>query len=67
MIFKLLCGASKGFYEGSKGLHKNFWGTIKKCENKNLTYFFFYFKTTFRNVQDVKGYKIEIYIGDIIW
>ena len=24
-----------------KGLHKTFWGTTKKCENKNLTYFFF--------------------------
>ena len=25
------------FYEGLKGLNKNFWGTTKKCENKNLT------------------------------
>ena len=24
-------------YEGLKGLHKTFWGTTKKCENKNLT------------------------------
>ena len=24
----------KRFYEGLKGLHKNFWGTTKKCENK---------------------------------
>ena len=27
----------KRFYEGYKGLHKTFWGTAKKCENKNLT------------------------------
>ena len=27
----------KGFYEGLKGLHKTFWGTTKKCENKNLS------------------------------
>ena len=26
----------KGIYEGLKGLHKTFWGTTKKCENKNL-------------------------------
>ena len=25
------------FYEGLKGLHKTFWGTTKKCENKNLS------------------------------
>ena len=30
----------KRFYEGLKGLHEIFWGTTKKCENKNLTYFF---------------------------
>ena len=27
----------KKFYEGLKGLHKTFWDTTKKCENKNLT------------------------------
>ena len=27
----------KRFYEG----HKTFWGTTKKCENKNLSYFLF--------------------------
>ena len=27
----------KRFYESLKGLHKTFWGTTKKCENKNLT------------------------------
>ena len=27
----------KRFYEGLKGLHKTFWGTTKKSENKNLT------------------------------
>ena len=27
----------KRFYEGLKGLHKTFWGTTKKCENKNLS------------------------------
>ena len=26
----------KRFCEGFKGLHKTFWGTTKKCENKNL-------------------------------
>ena len=25
----------KRFYEGVKGLRKTFWGTAKKCENKN--------------------------------
>ena len=24
-----------------KGLHKTFWGTTKKCENKELSWFFF--------------------------
>ena len=28
----------KRFYEGLKGLHKTFWGTTKKCENKNLIF-----------------------------
>ena len=28
-------------YEGLKGLHKTFWGTTKKCENKNLIWFLF--------------------------
>ena len=27
----------KRFYEGLKGLHKTFWDTTKKCENKNLS------------------------------
>ena len=27
----------KRFYEDPKGLHETFWGTTKKCENKNLT------------------------------
>ena len=27
----------KRFYEGLKGLHKIFWSTTKKCENKNLS------------------------------
>ena len=31
----------KRFYEGLKGFHKTFWGTTKKCENKNLTKFLF--------------------------
>ena len=29
----------KRFYEGLTGLHKTFWGTTKKCENKNLFLF----------------------------
>ena len=28
----------KRFYEGLKGLHKTFWGTTKKCENKYAKY-----------------------------
>ena len=31
----------KSFYEGLKGLHKTFWGTAKKCDNKTLTWFLF--------------------------
>ena len=27
----------KRFFEGLKDLHKTFWGTTKKCEDKNLT------------------------------
>ena len=30
----------KRFYEGLKGLHKTFWGSTKKCKNKNLSIFF---------------------------
>ena len=30
----------KRFYKGLKRLRKTFWDTTKKCENKNLTYFF---------------------------
>ena len=30
----------KTFYEGHKDLHKTFWGTTKKCENKDLNYIF---------------------------
>ena len=26
----------KSFYEGRNVLHKTFWATAKKCENKNL-------------------------------
>ena len=26
----------KSFYAGVKDFHKTFWGTTKKCENKNL-------------------------------
>ena len=40
--FVLLCGASKGFLKALKAsLHKTFWGTTKKRENKNLTQFLF--------------------------
>ena len=41
------------FYEGLKGLHKTFWGSTKKCENKNLNYFLFkynFYKCTGRKV-----------------
>ena len=27
----------KRFYDGLKGLHKTFWGTTNKCENKKLS------------------------------
>ena len=43
------------FYEGLKGLkdlHKTFWGTSKKCENKNLN-----FDTIFSNAQGRKVQK----------
>ena len=30
----------KKFYEVLEGLHKTFWGTTKKCENKNLSKIF---------------------------
>ena len=33
----------KRFYEGLKGLHKTFCGTTKKCENKSLSKFLFYY------------------------
>ena len=32
----------KRFYEDLQGLHKTFWGTTRKCENKNLTLFWFH-------------------------
>ena len=32
-----LDGASKGFMKALKAIIKPFWGTTKKCENKNLT------------------------------
>ena len=44
------------FYEGLKGLkdlHKTFWGTSKKCENKNLN-----FDTIFSNA---RGGKVQIF------
>ena len=37
----------------SLGLHKTFWGTSKKCENKNLLDF--YFNINFLNAQEGKG------------
>ena len=30
----------KKFYEGLKSFHKTFWGTTKKCENKNFSLIF---------------------------
>ena len=35
--FSLWC--LKRLYEGLSGLQKTFWGTTKKCENKNLSFF----------------------------
>ena len=39
------------FYESLKGLHKTFWDTTKKCENKKLI---FYLNKTFRNARGGK-------------
>ena len=47
-LFSHVCGARKG-----KGLHKTFWGTAEKCENKNLTIFVSI--QLFRNARDGKG------------
>ena len=38
------------FYKGPKDLHKAFWGTTRKSENK-----IFYFDITFWNARDGKG------------
>ena len=39
--------------------HGDFWGTTKKCENKNLTYFFLFVRTgTLR----VKIYRLKLYV-----
>ena len=35
--FRTALWCLKRFYEGLKGFHKIFWGTKKKCENKNLS------------------------------
>ena len=35
------CSALKGFMKALKGFLKPFWGTTKKCENKNLIKFLF--------------------------
>ena len=37
--FHIFSWCLKSFYEGLKDLHKNFWGTTKNCENKNLSQF----------------------------
>ena len=38
----------------TNGLQKTFWGTTKKCENKNFN-LIFHFNITFRNARDIKG------------
>ena len=43
------------FFEDLKGFHKTFWGTTKKCENKNFSYF----NTTFRNARGGKGQEYK--------
>ena len=53
----------KRFYEGLKdlkGLHKTFWGTTKKCENKNLTQFSFQYN--FQKWTGLKGLKVEMQV-----
>ena len=50
----------KRFYEGLKGLHKTFWRTTKKCENKNLTWFLFQYnfqKCTGRSIRQMNGLR----------
>ena len=48
------CDALKSLRKGDEGLHKTFWGTTEKCENKNL-YINFYFNITFWNTWGRKG------------
>ena len=40
-FFYTLLSCRKRFHEAYKGLHKTFWGTAKKCENNNSSYFWF--------------------------
>ena len=42
--FHLTLWCLKRFCEDLKGLHKNFWGTTKKCENKDLKLLFILIK-----------------------
>ena len=39
LSFLFSLGCFKRFYEGLKGLHKTFWGTSKKFENRNSSNF----------------------------
>ena len=58
--FQISLWCFKRFYEGLKGLHKTFWRTTKKCENKNLTWFLFQYnfqKCTGRSIRQMNGLR----------
>ena len=60
----------KRFNEGVKGLHKTFWGTRKKYENKNLTQFLFQYnfqKSTGREgLMDSRKYTENCFFREIL-
>ena len=42
------------FYEVHKDLHETFWGTTKKCENKNSGWFYLTFET--RDLAELRNF-----------
>ena len=58
----------KRFYEDLKDLHKTFWDTTKKCENKNLS---FYFNTTSTVPVPISGEEkkinLNLYFHTSLW
>ena len=62
----------KRFYEGLKGLHKTFWGTTKKCENKNLTYFFLFVRdwdrfAILKLTKEIQNYSWKFWLLQVSW